>query len=253
MIPLNQQFRVDLGVDDAWVLLTDLPKVARCMPGANLDQVIDDEYRGRLSTKIGPINATYQGVAVFRERDDVAHRAVVEARGREAKGSGSASALVTLHLKPDGEGTLVDVSTELAISGRAAQFGRSLLAEVSNAMLDQFVQRLEAMIAQSDDGADTTGTPETAAPSISGVAPAAAADARGELGGTDTNVTGNQSLDVVRAIVLPLLRRAAVPIVTAGLGGLIGLLAGRRGRRASPGGIPVTYVLPYPGSAPHLP
>jgi len=253
MISLNQQFRVDLGVDDAWALLTDLPKVARCMPGANLDQVVDDEYRGGLSTKIGPINATYQGVAVFRERDDVAHRAVVEARGREAKGSGSASALITLHLKPDGDSTLVDVSTELAISGRAAQFGRSLLAEVSNAMLDQFVQRLEAMIAQPDGGTDTTGALGTPAPSVSGAAFSAAAEARAEHGSTDARVAGDQSLDVIRAIALPLLRRAAVPIVAAALGGLIGVLAGRRGRRGSPGGIPVTYVLPYPGSAPHLP
>jgi uncharacterized protein len=251
MISLNQQFRVALGVDDAWAVLTDLPKVARCMPGADLDRIVDGEYRGGLSTKIGPINATYQGVAVFREHDDVAHRAVVEARGREAKGSGSASALITFQLKPDDDGTLVEVSTELAISGRAAQFGRSLLAEVSNAMLDQFVRRLEAMIDQPDGG-DTTGMRSTPAASASDAIPSGATDARAGFSSMDANSPGGQSLDVVRAIVLPLVRRATVPIATAALGGLIGILIGRRGRGGDPDSIPVTYVLPYPGSAPRM-
>jgi carbon monoxide dehydrogenase subunit G len=242
MINLHNQFRVPLPVEGTWQLLTDLPQVARCLPGANLDDVVDGEYRGGLATKIGPISAKYRGSATFRERDDVAHRAVIEARGREEKGSGSASALITAVLKPEGSGTLVDVSTELAISGRAAQFGRSLMAEVSNTMIDQFVDRLQTMI--SNGGGD---------------APAASApldrpsQQRSEAPQQQNPVAaGDDSLDVVRTIVLPLLRKGIAPAATALLGLAIGVLIGRRGRprSARPSGIPLTYVLPYPGTEP---
>jgi carbon monoxide dehydrogenase subunit G len=223
MISLHQQFRVDLPVDQAWKLLTDLPKVARCMPGASLDDVVDGEYRGGLATKIGPISAKYRGVAVFREHDEVAHRAVIDARGREEKGSGSANALISTQLKPDGQGTLVDVSTELAISGRAAQFGRSLLAEVSNSIVDEFVRRLETMI-------DGDGAAESA--QRGGEAAAAAV------------APVDQPFDVVSVVVLPMLRRAAVPFGTALVGGLIGLLVGRRAAHRGSVGTPLTYVVP---------
>lgn len=239
MISLNQQFKVDLPVDETWTLLNDLPKVARCMPGTNLDDVVDGEYRGGLSAKIGPINAKYRGVAVFREQDEVAHRAVIEARGREEKGSGSASAVITLHLELDGDGTLVDVSTELTISGRAAQFGRSLLTEVSNSMLDQFVRRLQSMIAQPGSGEEPAGSASAAT---------AMNESAGAVGGTAQTDELDQSLDVVRTVAMPMLRRAAVPITTAVLGGLVGVLIGRRGRRGYAGQIPLTYVLPFPAS-----
>jgi hypothetical protein len=242
MISLHQQFRVELPVDDTWTLLTDLPQVARCMPGANLDEVVDGEYRGGLSTKIGPISAKYRGVAVFREHDEVAHRAVIEARGREEKGSGSASALITTVLKPDGDGTLVDVSSELAISGRAAQFGRSLLAEVSNSMVDEFVRRLEVMISGGegalnegprDEVADATSSTPTSSRASNGVR-------------TDDF---DQPLDLVRTVVIPMLRRSAVPLGAAIVAGTLGVLVGRRGRRSSSRTVPFTYVLPFPGSA----
>jgi carbon monoxide dehydrogenase subunit G len=238
MIELHHQFRVDLPVEGTWNLLTDLPKVARCLPGANLDDVVDGEYRGGLSTKIGPISAKYRGVAVFREHDEVGRRAVIEAKGREEKGSGSANALITAVLKPDGDGTLVDVSTELAISGRAAQFGRSLLAEVSNSLVDEFVRRLEAMIG---GGADEAATPETAR------APGAAAAAPPLASASPQSSAEPDQLDVVSTIVLPMLRRAAVPAGAALVAGLVGVLVGRRGGGRRPAGIPVTYVLPFPG------
>ncbi|MBM9462837.1 SRPBCC family protein [Aeromicrobium sp. YIM 150415] len=233
MIELKHQFRVDLPVEQTWALLTDLPRVATCLPGAALDDVVDGEYRGGLSTRIGPISAKYQGTASFRERDDVAHRAVIDARGREQKGSGSANALITAELKPVEGGTLVDVTTELNVSGRAAQFGRSLLAEVSNTMVDEFVRRLEVMIGGGDDS-----------PPVSGPEPSA--------GDTGSGVTGSAALaqddlDVVRTIVLPMLRKGLPAIAAALIAGLIGMVVGRRQRRvAGPGRIPVTYVLPYP-------
>lgn len=241
MINLHNQFRVPLPVEGTWQLLTDLPQVARCLPGANLDDVVDGEYRGGLATKIGPISAKYRGSATFRERDDVAHRAVIEARGREEKGSGSASALITAVLKPEGGGTLVDVSTELAISGRAAQFGRSLMAEVSNTMIDQFVDRLQTMISSGGGDASAVSAPVERAPSQ----PSAAPQQR------DAASADENSLDVVRTIVLPLLRKGIAPAATALLGLAIGVLLGRRRPRSSrPAGIPLTYVLPYPGADP---
>src|SRR5690606_8910044 len=163
MIALQHQFRVQLPVEQAWELLTDLPKVATCLPGAQLDDVVDGTYHGKVSARIGPVNANYQGVAYFRERDDVAHRAVVEARGKEAKGAGIASAVITMQLTADGSATRVDVATDLSVSGRAAQFGRSLLAEVSNTLVDDFVRRLELMIAGGEQPQPSTPQAERSA------------------------------------------------------------------------------------------
>lgn len=244
MINLHNQFRVALPVNETWKLLTDLPQVARCLPGASLDEVVDGEYRGGLSTKIGPITAKYRGVATFREHDEVGHRAVIEARGREEKGSGSASALITAILKPEANGTLVDVSTELAISGRAAQFGRSLLAEVSNTMIDEFVRRLEAMISSEPGMASSPAAPAatTVQSAPTAAIPTTVSASSGE----------SESLDVVRTIVAPMVRKAAVPLGAAVLSLVLGVLLGRRGRGhgGRSRGIPVTYVLPYPGSDP---
>ena len=242
MIQLHHQFQVSLPVGKTWDLLTDLPKVARCLPGAKLDDVVDGQYRGGLSTRIGPISAKYKGTASFREHDEVSHRAVIEARGREEKGSGSANALITAVLKPDGEGTLVDVSTELAISGRAAQFGRSLLAEVSNTMIDEFVRRLEAMIRgdSSQPLRETAGTPN-GGHEVTGEAMAAQNEP--------------DQLNVLTTIVLPMLRKSAIPIGAALLAGLIGVAIGcrRQTKSRTSAGIPLTYVLPYPGNQDHRP
>ena len=239
MIELHHQFRVSLPVEDTWNLLLDLPKVAKCLPGASLDDVVEGEYRGGLSTRIGPISAKYRGVASFRERDEVGRRAVIEAKGSEEKGSGSASALITASLKPEGEQTLVDVSTELAISGRAAQFGRSLLSEVSDTLVKEFVTRLETMIERGTGG--------------DSVADSVASGASGqESAGTQTftsDDSAGEQLDVMRTVALPLLRRAAVPAAVALATGVVGVLIGRRshgGRTYSANRIPVTYVLPYP-------
>lgn len=244
MITLNNEFRVTLPVDETWELLTDLPRVARCLPGASLDDVVDGEYRGGISTKIGPISAKYRGSASFVERDDVGHRAIIAAKGREEKGSGSATANITAQLQADDAGTLVQVSTDLAISGRAAQFGRSLLAEVSSSMVAEFVKRLEAMI-QGDDGSTTSND---------GAARSQGAPASGPGSTAETRLTAvsdePENLKVATMIALPMLRKAAVPIGAAAVSVLIGLLIGRRTatRSARGRGIPLTYVLPYPGA-----
>lgn len=141
---LTNEFSLGVPVDEAWAVLTDLERVAPCMPGFELQEVDGEEYRGAVRVKVGPVIAQYKGVASFQERDEANHRAVVVARGREARGQGNATATVTATLVP-GEGvTQVSLHTDLMITGRVAQFGRGVLADVSSKLLRQFVQALEA-------------------------------------------------------------------------------------------------------------
>jgi uncharacterized protein len=114
------------------------------MPGAQLQEVEGDEYRGVVKVKVGPITAQYKGAATFQERDDSAHRAVIRAEGRDTRGQGNASATITATLEPDGDGTRVKVVTDLTVTGKVAQFGRGVMADVSAKLMDQFVQALEA-------------------------------------------------------------------------------------------------------------
>lgn len=255
MIELNHQFTVPLPVDEAWRILTDLPTVARCLPGARLETAEGGEYRGGLSAKIGPITARYRGSASFREHDEISHRAVVEARGREEKGSGSASALITMVAKPDGGSTVVGLTTEMDISGRAAQFGRSLLAEVSSTLTEQFAGNLAELISSGDTvpSASPSSTATDGASAQHGST--AGAGRTATLNASDRAPSSSNDLDVVRTLIVPMLKKAAVPLGTALLGVAVGRLlgSGRRSKAVTASGIPVTYVLPYPGEAPLRP
>jgi hypothetical protein len=132
------------------VLLTDVARIAPCMPGAQLTDVEGDEYRGVVKVKVGPITSQYKGKATFVERDEEAFRAVLRAEGRETKGQGNASATITATLVPEGDRTKVSVVTDLTITGRAAQFGRGVLADVSSKLLGQFVSCLEKNVLSGD-------------------------------------------------------------------------------------------------------
>jgi carbon monoxide dehydrogenase subunit G len=128
---LTNDFRVGVPVEQAWAVLTDVELIAPCMPGAQLQEVEGDEYRGIVKVKVGPITAQYKGAARFAERDDAAHRAVLRAEGRDTRGQGNANATITATLTPDGDGTAVSVVTDLTVTGRVAQFGRGVMADVS--------------------------------------------------------------------------------------------------------------------------
>ncbi|HEV7865048.1 MAG TPA: SRPBCC family protein, partial [Acidimicrobiia bacterium] len=128
---LSNEFVVPVAVDEAWGLLTDVERIAPCMPGAELQEIDGDEYRGIVKVKVGPITAQYKGKATFVEKDDGAHKAVLRAEGRDTRGQGNANATITATLVSEGEGTRVKVVTDLAITGRAAQFGRGVMADVS--------------------------------------------------------------------------------------------------------------------------
>jgi uncharacterized protein len=140
---LTNDFRVSVPVDQAWAVLTDLERVGPCLPGAEVQEKVGDDYRGVVRVKVGPVSVQYKGTVRFQEQDDEAHRAVIVAEGRDTRGQGTASALITAVATPEGEHTAVHVVTELTITGKVAQFGRGVLADVSTKLLGQFVERLE--------------------------------------------------------------------------------------------------------------
>jgi carbon monoxide dehydrogenase subunit G len=171
-VELNNEFEVDRPIDETWVVLTDVERIAPCLPGAQLEEIEGDEYRGVVKIKVGPITAQYKGKATFVEKDEAARRAVLRAEGRDSRGQGNASALITAQLTENGSGgTNVTVNTDLTVTGKVAQFGRGVMAEVSEKLLRQFVTNLEARVL-SEDG---SGTPRAAAAPPAPAAPTAAA------------------------------------------------------------------------------
>ena len=145
---LEHSFTVPVPVDAAWEVLLDLQRIAPCMPGATLTGVEDGAFTGTVKVKLGPITLTYQGKGRFVERDEAARRVVVEASGRDTRSAGTASATVTSTLTPQdtltpgSEATRVDVVTDLAVTGRPAQFGRGMIADVSAKLIGQFADCL---------------------------------------------------------------------------------------------------------------
>jgi uncharacterized protein len=160
---LTNDFRVGVPVERAWAVLTDVELIAPCMPGAQLQEIEGDEYRGVVKVKVGPITAQYKGVARFLERDEEAHRAVLRAEGRETRGQGNANATITAQLTPDEGGTAVSVVTDLTVTGRVAQFGRGVMADVSTKLLGQFADCLESkLLAGGAAGSAPAASPESA-------------------------------------------------------------------------------------------
>jgi uncharacterized protein len=140
---LSNEFHVPIGIERAWTVLTDIELIAPCMPGAALEEIEGDEFRGGVKIKVGPITSQYKGKATFLEKDPAAHKAVIRAEGRDTKGQGNANATITAQLTANGTGTDVKVTTDLTVTGRVAQFGRGVLADVSAKLLNQFVDCLE--------------------------------------------------------------------------------------------------------------
>jgi carbon monoxide dehydrogenase subunit G len=167
---LQHEFIVAVPVEQAWEVLLDIERIAPCLPGATVDSVEGDSFTGRVKVKVGPITVTYRGTAMLLNRDDDAHRATIRADGREARGSGTAAATVELALHDEGQRTRVTLDTELAITGRPAQFGRGVLVDVSNKLLGTFADCLERTLAA--DRAAPTAAAEGRAEAVSG-APAA--------------------------------------------------------------------------------
>ena len=148
MEKLLNEFTVNRPIDATWAVLTDVERIAPCLPGAELQEVEGDTYRGVVKVKLGPVSAAFKGQAQFVERDDTARRAVLKGEGRDTSGKGNASALVTAELQPvSAEVTLCKVSTDLQVTGKVAQFGRGIMGDVSEKLMHQFSKNLNAMLA----------------------------------------------------------------------------------------------------------
>jgi uncharacterized protein len=181
MDKLLNEFTVNRPVDEAWAVLTDVERIAPCMPGATLEEIEGDVYRGVVKVKLGAISAAFKGQASFVERDDAAHRAVLHGEGRDTTGKGNADALITASLRDAGAGrTDVVVETELRITGKVAQFGRGIMQDVSKKLLAQFATNLNTML---DEGASGAGA---------GAAPAPAGDTSATAG---EDATGAEAPD----------------------------------------------------------
>jgi uncharacterized protein len=161
---LEHSFTVPVGVDTAWAEFQDIASVAQCFPGATVTSVEDDSFQGSVKVKLGPIALVYNGSGTFTERDEAAHRFVVEAKGKDKRGNGTAGATVTLTMDGAGDSTNVTVVTDLAITGKPAQFGRGVMQDVSDKLLGQFVACLEQRLGNSGAPAATAEAAVAAEP-----------------------------------------------------------------------------------------
>jgi carbon monoxide dehydrogenase subunit G len=186
---IDNQFSVNVPIAQAWDALTDLGRIAPCMPGAQLTGQEGDAYLGTVKVKVGPVISEFAGTATFVEKDDATYHAVIDAKGRDSRGAGNASATITAHLESEGPGrTTVVVETDMKISGKLAQFGSGMIAEVSSKLLGQFAESLEQML---------TTTPEVPieegpAAELVSDGPSPATPATGT--GTSTAATGTSSV-----------------------------------------------------------
>lgn len=144
---IENEFTVSIPIDRAWEVLTDLERIAPCMPGAQLTGVEGTTFSGKVKVKVGPVTTEYAGTASFAEKDDETYSAVIAAKGRDSRGAGNATATIVAQLRSDGERTRVSVDTDLKITGKVAQFGSGMIAEVSEKLLGQFVDCLETKLA----------------------------------------------------------------------------------------------------------
>lgn len=243
---LTNEFTVSVPVHEAWAVLTDVERIAPCLPGAELQEIAGEEYRGLVKVKVGPITAQYKGVARFLEKDDGARRAVLRAEGRDTRGQGNASATITATLEPSGDSTAVHIATDLTVTGKVAQFGRGVLADVSVKLLGQFVDCLEhdllasaaaartpAPTASSGDGAPprANGQASGATATVTEAPPSAEPVAVEEQPEPVRRIVSKpaEPVDLLEAAGVPLAKRA-VPIV-AGVAVILWYLRRRRRRR----------------------
>ncbi|MGW6905043.1 SRPBCC family protein [Streptomyces sp. NPDC054940] len=147
---LHHEFTVPVPVDEAWRTLLDIERVAPCMPGASVEEYDGKTVTGAVKVKVGPITVTYKGTAVFEDQDETAHRMVLIASGRETHGQGTARATVTGTLSEQDGGTAVSVRTDLTVTGRPAQFGRGVMAEVGDRLVGQFAMCLSERLTEPE-------------------------------------------------------------------------------------------------------
>jgi uncharacterized protein len=156
---ISDRFRVSTPIDETWKVLLDIERIAPCLPGAQLEEIDGNEFRGVVKVKVGPITAQYKGAARLAEVNEAERRILIDASGRDTRGQGNASAKILVTMTGDDNGTEVSVHTDLSITGKVAQFGRGVLGDVSAKLLGQFVERLEADVLGGDQGAASAPAP----------------------------------------------------------------------------------------------
>lgn len=188
---LDNEFRVHAPIERAWEVLTDIPAITPCLPGAALTDHDGNEYRGTVKIKVGPVTSKYEGKAVFAVVDEERRHIEIAADGKDSRGSGNASASITADMRADGEYTVVTIATDLKVAGKVAQFGKGMIAEVSGKLIGQFVTCIEQELL-GDKVVD-----DVAAASADGAAPADSKD-----GTADTAATTRPPLREVEALDL---------------------------------------------------
>jgi carbon monoxide dehydrogenase subunit G len=162
---LTHRFTVPAPIDEAWAAFNDLERIAPCFPGASLTSYDGEAFEGLVKVKLGPISLQYTGSGRFVERDETARRAIIEAKGRDKRGNGTAAANVTAELASAGDdATDVMVVTNLSITGKPAQFGRGVMQDVSDKLLAQFASCLESKLGESAEPAVAAGGTAESAP-----------------------------------------------------------------------------------------
>lgn len=161
---IDNSFEVPLPPDRAWATLMDIERIAPCMPGAELTEIIDERtFRGKVSVRLGPVALTFEGQAAFEEVDDAARTALVRAQGSDAKGRGGAQAQITFGLEPSEAGSTVNIHTDVQLSGSVAQYGRGvgMIQDLAGRIIGQFAENLAARIEEESEAGDE---PAAAAP-----------------------------------------------------------------------------------------
>ncbi len=229
---LVHSFTVPADPERTWALLTDLHQVGSCFPGATVTEATDDDFSGTVKVKLGPIAMVYSGSGQFVSRDDTARTAVIEARGKDKRGNGTAGASVDLALSPDGSGTRVDVSTDLSITGKPAQFGRGVMQDVSDKLLQQFVDCVEDHLSGDADGPTepdraTMEAEQGESYQLSDAGPPCDATAPPPASSQRVRASGDDAIDLGEALGPLLLSRYRIPLAAAGVGLALGYLIGR--------------------------
>ncbi|MCY4163011.1 MAG: SRPBCC family protein [bacterium] len=209
---MSNEIEVNASVSDVWQAFNDVERIAPCLPGAQLTEIEDEEYRGVVKVKVGPVNAQYKGKATFVERDEDTLKVVILAEGRETRGQGNASAQITAVLEDLGdERTKVRVDTDLKITGKVAQIGRNLIPDVSAKIMGQFAENLEALLSDTDgaNGSEVPVDDVASDPATAANANGDSSQAQSESGLRSVTSPEPEAVDLLGVAGAPVAKRAA--------------------------------------------
>ena len=232
---LSNSFTIDRPLDEVYQAFLQVEGIATCMPGSTLlGQPDPGTYEGEVKVKVGPLGVVFTGQFVILDADDDAHRLTMRAKGREKRGAGNADAHIVASLSESDAGTLVQIDTDLDIRGKVAQFGRGVIGEVTDGIMQAFARNVEALLRDGGGAPVTSSTPSTATATTqrasSSERPAPAASAEPAAPAAPAATAGSE-LDAWSLLVKPMLQRHSASIATVALSGLAAWLGGRAGAR----------------------